>query len=108
MLTRYNYPSERILQRTSSRVQPQGNSFYDGFEFWAHPDPTGGLVNYLTLSDARSKNLTHADDGSFVIRGDATQTLSGGQGRDSVRIQSHKTCAPLYHPIPREPAERSL
>ncbi|KZV86615.1 glycoside hydrolase family 16 protein [Exidia glandulosa HHB12029] len=67
-----------------------GNNFYDGFEFWAHPDPTDGIVNYVTLSAARSKNLTHADDGSFVIRGDATRKLSGGKGRDSVRIQSNK------------------
>ena len=69
----------------------QGNNFYDGFSFFSQPDPTEGLVNYVTLSEARSKNLTHADDNSFVIRGDATRKLSGGKGRDSVRIQSKKT-----------------
>ncbi|KAH7096588.1 hypothetical protein BKA62DRAFT_775069 [Auriculariales sp. MPI-PUGE-AT-0066] len=48
----------------------KGDSFYDGFEFFTYPDPTDGLVNYVSMKEAIKLNLTHADDSSFVIRGD--------------------------------------
>lgn len=68
----------------------KGNSFYDGFKFFTRPDPTDGLVKYVSLSEARRLNLTHADAGSFVIRGDATRKLGPGEGRPSVRVESKK------------------
>ncbi|KAH7093838.1 glycoside hydrolase family 16 protein [Auriculariales sp. MPI-PUGE-AT-0066] len=71
----------------------QGDSFYDGFEFFTYPDPTDGLVNYVSMKEAIKLNLTHADDSSFVIRGDQTRKLEVGEKRDSVRISSKKTYA---------------
>ncbi|KZV90803.1 family 16 glycosyl hydrolase [Exidia glandulosa HHB12029] len=68
----------------------KGKNFYDAFDFFTDADPTGGLVNYQSLADARAKNLTHADAGSFVIRGDMTTKLVAGQKRDSVRIESKR------------------
>lgn len=45
----------------------------------------------MSLADARAKKLTHADGGSFVIRGDMNKTLAAGERRDSVRIQSKRS-----------------
>lgn len=47
-------------------------------------------ISYLSLKEARQKNLTHSDSGSFVIRGDNTRKLKLGEKRDSVRVSSKK------------------
>lgn len=49
--------------------------------------------SYVSLQEARSKNLTHADASSFVIRGDNTRKLDTNEKRDSVRIFSKKKYA---------------
>ena len=60
--------------------------------------------NYLSQSDAVSKNLTYANGDTLIIRADSTTVLSAdGPGRDSVRLQSNKqysnhvsVCVVLY------------
>ncbi|KAF9479575.1 glycoside hydrolase family 16 protein [Pholiota conissans] len=69
-----------------------GYDFLEAFDFQAITDPTHGRVNYLSRSDALSKNLVKTSRNSFIMRADYTTILSpDGPGRDSVRIISKKT-----------------
>ncbi|KAL5492590.1 hypothetical protein ACEPAI_4037 [Sanghuangporus weigelae] len=70
----------------------QGDSFFDGFDFFTDADPTDGMVNYLSQKDATNANLAHVQsDGTTVLAVDNTNDLSEGAYRNSVRIQSKNT-----------------
>ncbi|KAE8214441.1 hypothetical protein CF327_g2151 [Tilletia walkeri] len=62
------------------------NDFLSDFEWYTKPDPTHGLINYLSQSAAMKANLTEVRDGSLFLRVDTTPTAL--EGRGSVRITS--------------------
>lgn len=68
-----------------------GDTFLKHFIFEAIPDPTHGRVNYVDKEYALLNGLVSSSNDSFLMRADATKTLSGGgKGRDSVRIRSRE------------------
>jgi len=70
----------------------QGESFLNDWDFFADADPTNGLVDYLTLDEARASNLAYVqEDGTTVLAVDNTTKLANGQPRKSVRISTKKT-----------------
>jgi len=70
----------------------QGQSFFDGWEFFDQADPTGGLVNFLNQTAAQGAGLAYVQsDNTTVLAVDDTTTLSVGQNRNSVRISSKKS-----------------
>ncbi|CAD6900171.1 unnamed protein product [Tilletia controversa] len=62
------------------------NDFLSDFEWYTKPDPTHGLINYLSQSTATAANLTEVRDGSLYLRVDTTPKAL--EGRGSVRITS--------------------
>ncbi|TFK41134.1 glycoside hydrolase family 16 protein [Crucibulum laeve] len=66
-----------------------GKTFFDRWDFFSHPDPTNGQVNYVNASDAWAKGLVSIeDDGTVIMKADQTTFLDKGVFRDSVRISS--------------------
>jgi len=66
-----------------------GNDFFEEFNWESEDDPTHGSVNYLTLDQAREKNLTYATEDKFFMLPDSTNVVSPeSRGRDSIRISS--------------------
>jgi hypothetical protein len=64
-----------------------GASFFDGWDFWDLPDPTHGVVQYLSRGDAEDDGLIGVNsDGNVLMKVDTTETISGN--RKSVRIHS--------------------
>jgi hypothetical protein len=61
------------------------------WSFFTQGDPTHGLVDYQSKSDAVNKGLAYVqDDGTAVLKVDNSTQLSSGQNRASVRITSKK------------------
>jgi len=70
----------------------KGQTFFDNFDFFNQADPTHGMVNYLSQSDAQAAGLAYVqDDGTVIMKVDNTTQLNVGESRNSVRIQSKKT-----------------
>jgi len=66
-----------------------GKTFFDRFTFYTASDPTHGTVTYVNESFAFANGLAYVeDDGTVIMKGDNTTTLSEGQYRNSVRISS--------------------
>ncbi|EIW58553.1 glycoside hydrolase family 16 protein [Trametes versicolor FP-101664 SS1] len=68
----------------------EGQSFFDGWDFFTDADPTNGLVNYVS-GDAASKLAYVQDDGTAVIAVDDTSDVAAGGKRNSIRISSKKS-----------------
>lgn len=69
----------------------QGESFLNDWDFFSHPDPTRGNVNYQTREDAIRKNLAYVeDDGTTVLAVDDFTDVPVGGNRDSIRISTKK------------------
>ncbi|EPQ61123.1 hypothetical protein GLOTRDRAFT_113571 [Gloeophyllum trabeum ATCC 11539] len=65
----------------------QGKNFFDGWDFWDTADPTHGIVNYLSQSDAMSQGLASiSSSGTALMKVDTTNNLSATANRASVRI----------------------
>lgn len=70
----------------------QGKTFFDGWDFFSHPDPTHGNVLYLNERDAFNGGLAFVqDDNTTVLAVDDQTPLPVGGNRASVRIQSKKS-----------------
>lgn len=88
----------------------EGDSFFDGFTFFtlgqssssaqlAHKpnfrgteDPTAGQVEYVNRATAENDHLAYVNDnGTVVIRTDASTKLAEGEKRKSVRLESKDT-----------------
>jgi hypothetical protein len=68
-----------------------GSDFFEEFNWESEDDPTHGRVNYLTLEEARAKNLVYADGDKFFMLPDSTNVVSPeSRGRDSIRISSKR------------------
>ncbi|KAI0757409.1 concanavalin A-like lectin/glucanase domain-containing protein [Daedaleopsis nitida] len=68
----------------------QGNSFFDGWDFFTGDDPTHGIVDYVDRNTAQSSNLVEVNDaGNAIMRVDTTPQVSGN--RRSVRITTTYT-----------------
>lgn len=88
-----------------------GSDFYDQFNWEKEDDPTHGRVNYLSLEEAKAKNLTHGsssllppvldrlthgrsrtatEDKFFMFPDSKNVVKSGSRGRDSNRISSKR------------------
>jgi len=86
-----------------------GSDFFEEFNWESNDDPTHGRVNYLTMDEARDKNLTYglsfplwlilrrltrlwarlATKGKFFMLPDSTNVVNPeSRGRDSNRIVS--------------------
>jgi len=66
-----------------------GSDFFKEFNWESENDPTHGRVNYLTLDQAKAKNLTYATKDKFFMFPDSKNVVSpGARGRDSNRISS--------------------
>ncbi|KAI0079374.1 hypothetical protein K474DRAFT_649827 [Panus rudis PR-1116 ss-1] len=67
------------------------DTFFDMFDFFTESDPTHGRVTFLGKDDAKKANLTYVqDDGTIVMAVDDYTTLSPGQNRNSIHINSKK------------------
>ncbi|GAA5910979.1 hypothetical protein JCM6882_006736 [Rhodosporidiobolus microsporus] len=66
----------------------QGETFFDGWEFFTSADPTHGQVNYISKEAAQAANLISTTSSSAILRVDNSTTLDAGANRDSVRITS--------------------
>ncbi|CAE6407593.1 unnamed protein product [Rhizoctonia solani] len=74
----------------SLQTRMQGSTFFDGWEFWAYPDPTNGAVDYQNLDGSSAAGLHEINsDGNAIMRVETTQQVSGN--RKSVRLHSHTT-----------------
>jgi len=63
----------------------EGQGFFDGWEFWTFPDPTHGVVDYVSEDTGRANGLVAVNaQGNAVMRVDTTQQVSGN--RQSIRI----------------------
>ncbi|KAI0735592.1 concanavalin A-like lectin/glucanase domain-containing protein [Earliella scabrosa] len=63
----------------------QGDTFFDGWDFFTAGDPTHGLVDYVDRNTAQSAGLIDVNSaGRILMRVDTTQQVSGN--RRSVRI----------------------
>ncbi|KAF8742061.1 Glycoside hydrolase family 16 protein, partial [Rhizoctonia solani] len=90
------------------QTRMEGNTFFDGWEFWSYPDPTNGnipspqspsftkpisttgAVDYQNLDGSSSAGLHEINsDGHAIMRVETTQQVSGN--RKSVRLHSHVT-----------------
>lgn len=68
----------------------QGNSFFNGWDFFTDSDPTHGTVQYVNQGIAQSANLTSINAaGNAIMRVDTTPQVSGN--RQSVRITTSYT-----------------
>ncbi|GAA6020986.1 hypothetical protein JCM10207_003879, partial [Rhodosporidiobolus poonsookiae] len=73
----------------------QGESFFDGFYFLNQSDPTNGQVTYVASAYAFSHSLASvSSQGTAILSIDRTSSLSYGEKRTSVRIQSEETYEP--------------
>ncbi|GAA5842451.1 hypothetical protein JCM11251_007318 [Rhodosporidiobolus azoricus] len=66
----------------------EGETFFDGWQFFTDADPTHGQVNYISKEAAQSANLISTTASSAILRVDNSTTLAVGANRDSVRITS--------------------
>lgn len=67
-----------------------GSDFFSSFDWFTDKDPTNGLVNYQSQSNARAQNLSFVDsDGHFVMAVSTTPVAL--EGRNSVRITSKQS-----------------
>jgi len=65
----------------------EGASFFDGWDFWSLPDPTHGVVEYLTRENAEANGLIGVNsDGNVLMKVETTEKIPGN--RKSVRIHS--------------------
>ncbi|KAF8912952.1 concanavalin A-like lectin/glucanase domain-containing protein [Gymnopilus junonius] len=63
----------------------QGNSFFDGWDFFTDPDPTEGIVQYIDQNTAVTSGLLEINSqGNAVMRVETTPVVSGN--RRSIRI----------------------
>ncbi|EPQ56248.1 hypothetical protein GLOTRDRAFT_105208 [Gloeophyllum trabeum ATCC 11539] len=70
----------------------QGQSFFDGWDFFTGGDPTHGLVDFVSQSEAQSAGLAYVQsDNTTVLAVDDKSTVAVGGNRKSVRITSKKT-----------------
>ncbi|KAG5925583.1 hypothetical protein E4U42_004162 [Claviceps africana] len=66
------------------------SNFFQGFDFFTGPDPTQGFVEYVNSDTAHNLGLAaYAKGGVFM--GVDHQTQYPGNGRKSIRVESHKT-----------------
>ncbi|KAI0662407.1 concanavalin A-like lectin/glucanase domain-containing protein [Cubamyces menziesii] len=68
----------------------QGETFFDGWDFFTADDPTHGTVQYVDRNTANSSNLIDINsDGHAIMRVETTGQVSGN--RKSVRITTTAT-----------------
>ncbi|KAI0638975.1 concanavalin A-like lectin/glucanase domain-containing protein [Trametes polyzona] len=68
----------------------QGETFFDGWDFFTAGDPTHGTVQYVDRNTANSSNLIEINsDGHAIMRVETTGQVSGN--RKSVRITTTDT-----------------
>ncbi|OSD05800.1 glycoside hydrolase family 16 protein [Trametes coccinea BRFM310] len=68
----------------------QGETFFDGWDFWNFDDPTHGNVQYVDRNTANSSGLIEINsDGHAIMRVETTGQVSGN--RKSVRITTTAT-----------------
>ncbi|KAF8264597.1 concanavalin A-like lectin/glucanase domain-containing protein, partial [Lactarius quietus] len=66
-----------------------GKDFYEGWNWETENDYTDGRVNYVSMADAQSKNLTYVENDVFFMRADDVSIVSpSARGRDSIRLSS--------------------
>jgi len=66
-----------------------GCDFFEEFNWETIDDPTHGRVNYVSLEEAKAKNLTYATDDKFFMFPDSKNVVNpGARGRDSNRLSS--------------------
>ncbi|KAF8167820.1 concanavalin A-like lectin/glucanase domain-containing protein [Crassisporium funariophilum] len=63
----------------------QGNTFYNGWDFFTSPDPTHGIVDFVDENTARSTGLLEINSaGNAIMRVETTPSVPGN--RKSIRI----------------------
>ena len=97
-----NFPGEDLITAVANIFEPQwqltdvyqGNSFFDGFDFFNNTDPTNGFVNYVNKETAQHDGLIKIDKSSILMEVDNSTVIdapnSQERGRSSVRISSKK------------------
>lgn len=67
-----------------------GDDFFTHWSFYDGPDPTHGTVEFVTFEEASGKGLISAAFDRVYMGVDATEVLSGSQGRKAVRLESNE------------------
>mmetsp|Transcript_25405 Transcript_25405/g.60515 ORF Transcript_25405/g.60515 Transcript_25405/m.60515 type:complete len:660 (-) Transcript_25405:77-2056(-) len=67
-----------------------GEKFFTHWSFFDGPDPTHGVVEFVTFEEADRRGMVSAAFDRVFIGTEATEVLSGTQGRKSVRIESNE------------------
>ena len=85
-----NFPLQ--IRASYSLVQDYtGANFYDGFEFFTEPDPTDGLVQFLSMDAANASSiagLINGGNASMAVYLGVDSTDVAPNGRNSVRVSS--------------------
>lgn len=91
LLASLAYTTVATARNFTLQKEIKGEDFFSEFYWWNYDDPTGGYVDYVSETEARSSNLSYVNArGDFVMQVDNTSTLVvGDQGRKSVRIHSN-------------------
>lgn len=72
----------------------EGDTFFDGWNFWAHDDPTHGTVAYQNRTSATAAGLAYVNSaGQAILKVDSTNDYAENVGRPSVRLHSKNTYA---------------
>ncbi|EPX72227.1 glycosyl hydrolase family 16 [Schizosaccharomyces octosporus yFS286] len=66
----------------------EGESFFDGFDFWNKTDPTHGFVQYKNREASEQMGLIHANSTNVIMTADHKDKYPNG--RPSVRISTKK------------------
>ncbi|KAJ3513119.1 hypothetical protein NLJ89_g3130 [Agrocybe chaxingu] len=67
----------------------EGNSFFDGWDFFTAPDPTHGIVDYIAENAARSNGLLEVNSaGNAIMRVETTPNVAAN--RKSIRITTQR------------------
>ncbi|KAJ6519354.1 glycoside hydrolase family 16 protein [Mycena sanguinolenta] len=66
-----------------------GSTFFDGWSFWDTADPTHGVVQYLSQSDAQNAGLISFNAGNAVMSVETTPTVAST--RKSIRITTQQS-----------------
>eukprot|EP00930_Biecheleria_cincta_P001239 TRINITY_DN102388_c0_g1_i1.p1 TRINITY_DN102388_c0_g1~~TRINITY_DN102388_c0_g1_i1.p1 ORF type:complete len:569 (+),score=76.81 TRINITY_DN102388_c0_g1_i1:39-1709(+) len=66
-----------------------GEDFFEKWTFYTGPDPTHGIVDFVSYDDAMSKGLAKTSWDRVYMGADATEVLTGDNGRKALKITSN-------------------
>eukprot|EP00039_Didymoeca_costata_P021053 m.343255 g.343255 ORF g.343255 m.343255 type:complete len:338 (-) comp22566_c0_seq1:29-1042(-) len=86
--------SNFVLSLSSYKLSDvwQGETFFNGWDFYTTQDPTHGCVDFVSRDEAQHDGLIWTTSSQAGMKADNTTVVAScGQGRKSIRISSQKT-----------------